>query len=56
MTNFLCFQSAQFANANFKFDENGRKFSKLVGNTEGKGKIACHHSGDKEVISLKPTN
>ena len=25
---------------NFKFDENGRKFSKSIENTEGKGKIA----------------
>ena len=26
----------EFANDNFKFDENGRKFSKLVENTVGK--------------------
>ena len=28
------------ADDNFKFDENGRKFSKWVENTEGKGEIA----------------
>ena len=27
---------------NFKFDENGRKFSKLLENTVGKGEIACN--------------
>ena len=30
----------QFANNNFKFDENGRKFSKQVENTVGKREIA----------------
>ena len=30
----------EFADNNFKFDGNGRKFSKRVGNTEGKGEIA----------------
>ena len=29
-----------FADNNFKFDENGRKFSKRVENTAGKGEIA----------------
>ena len=29
-----------FADDNFKFDENGRKLSKPVENTEGKGEIA----------------
>ena len=29
-----------FADDNFKFDENGRKFLKLVENTLGKGEIA----------------
>ena len=32
--------SKEFADDNFKFDENGRKLSKLVENTVGKGKIA----------------
>ena len=31
----------EFADENFKFDENGRKFSKRVKNTVGKGKISC---------------
>ena len=30
----------QFADDNFKFDENSRKFSKRVENTMGKGEIA----------------
>ena len=30
------------ADDNFKFDENGRKFSKQVENTEGKGEFARH--------------
>ena len=30
----------EFADDNFEFDENGRKFSKRVENTEGKGEIA----------------
>ena len=32
----------QLAHDNFKIDENGRKFSKWVENTEEKGEIACH--------------
>ena len=30
----------KFADDNFRFDENGRKFSKWVENTMGKGEIA----------------
>ena len=30
----------EFADNNFKFDKNGRKLSKWVENTEGKGEIA----------------
>ena len=30
------------AEDNFKFDEIGRKFSKWIGNTAGKGEIACY--------------
>ena len=30
----------EFADCNFKFDKNGRKFSKRVENTVGKGEIA----------------
>ena len=37
-TNFRLFQTER--DANFKFDENGRKFSKWVENTVGKGEIA----------------
>ena len=32
----------EFAEDNFKFDENGRKLSKRVENTVEKGEIACH--------------
>ena len=32
----------EFADDNFKFDENGRKLSKWVENTVGKGEIACN--------------
>ena len=32
----------EFADSNFKFDENGRKFSKWQENTVGKGEIACY--------------
>ena len=32
----------KFADDNFKFDENGRKLSKWVENTVGKGEIACY--------------
>ena len=31
-----------FADDNFKVDENGRKFFKRVENTVGKGEIACY--------------
>ena len=40
MTNFRLFQTEKFADDNFRVDENGRKFSKRVGNTVGKGEIA----------------
>ena len=39
MTNFRLFQT-EFADDNFEFDENGRKLSKRVENTVGKGEIA----------------
>ena len=32
----------EFADDNFKFDKNGRKLSKQVENTVGKGEIACY--------------
>ena len=34
------FKLKEFADDNFKFDENGRKFFKQVENTLGKGEIA----------------
>ena len=40
MTNFRPFQTEEFADDNFNFDENGRKFSKWVGHTVGKREIA----------------
>ena len=35
-----CLTLKEFGDCNFKFDENGRKFSKWVENTVGKGEIA----------------
>ena len=32
----------EFADDNFKFDESGRKLTKSIENTEGKGEIACY--------------
>ena len=32
----------EFADHNFKFDENGRKFYKPLKSTVGKGEIACY--------------
>ena len=32
----------EFVDNNFKFDENGRKLSKQIENTVGKGEIACY--------------
>ena len=40
MTNFRLSKLKEFADNNFKFDENGRKLSKQVENTVGKGEIA----------------
>ena len=36
------FKFKEFADDNFKFNKNGRKFSKQVENTVGKGEIACY--------------
>ena len=36
----VSFRLKEFADDNFKFDENGRKLSKQVENTVGKGEIA----------------
>ena len=40
MTNFKTSKLKEFADDNFKLDENGRKLSKWVENTVGKGEIA----------------
>ena len=40
MTNLDSSKLKDFADDNFKFDENGRKLSKPVENTAGKGEIA----------------
>ena len=41
-SNFRIPTLKEFADDNFKFDENYRKFSKWVENTVGKGEIACY--------------
>ena len=47
----------EFADDNFKFDENGRKLSTWVENTVGNGEIACYkqflhsHSVFKRLVS-----
>ena len=40
MTNFRISKLKAFGDDNFEFDENGRKLSKQVENTVGKGEIA----------------
>ena len=40
MTNFRVSILKEFVNNNLKFDKNGRKFSKQVESTVGKGEIA----------------
>ena len=42
MTNFRLFQTEWVCRRHFRFDERGRKFSKLVENTVGKGEIVHH--------------
>ena len=42
MTNFRLFQTERVCRRHFKFDQNGRKLSKKVENTVGKGEIARH--------------
>ena len=50
----------EFADDNFEFDENGRKFSKWLENTVGKGKIAlmsnfsfCHCVFKRLVLQME---
>ena len=51
------FKLKEFADDNFKFDENGRKLSKPVENIVGKGETACYeqispfHSVFKRLVS-----
>ena len=40
MTYFRLFKQSEFAEDNFKFDENGRQLPKRIENTVGKGEIA----------------
>ena len=40
MTNFRLSKLKEFADNNFRFDENGREFFERVENTVGKGEIA----------------
>ena len=42
MTNLDSSKLKEFADDNFEFDKNGRKLSKRVENTVGKGEIACY--------------
>ena len=42
MTNFRLFQTERICRRQFQIDENGRKLSKQVENTVGKGEIARH--------------
>ena len=42
MTNYKLLKNLNLFRDNFKFDENGKKFSKWVENTVGKGEIARH--------------
>ena len=41
----------EFANDNFRFDKNVRKFSKWVGNTMGKGEISRDWEQEKLLIT-----
>ena len=42
MANFRLLETEELADNNFEFDENGRRFSKRIENTVGKGEIACN--------------
>ena len=42
MTDSRLFRTEEFADNNFKFDENGRKLSKRLEYTVRKGEIACY--------------
>ena len=51
MTNFRLFQTESLQTTNFKFDENGRKFSKWVENTVRKGEIGCYEQKEKLLVT-----
>ena len=57
MTNFRLFQTERFCRQQFQIDENGRKLSRPVENTVGKGEIARYqqflfsHSVFKMLVS-----
>ena len=53
MTNFRLFQLKEFADDNFKFDKNDRKYNKRVENIVGKGEIARKHCGKRRNCSLR---
>ena len=42
LTDFRLFQTERVCRRQIRFDENGRKLSKRVENTVGKGEIACY--------------
>ena len=46
-----CSKLKEFADDNFKFDENGSKSSKQIENTVGKGEIALFPSVFKRLVS-----
>ena len=50
MTNFRLFQTERVCRQQFQIDENGRKLSKWVENTVGKGEIA-RYSVFKRLVS-----
>ena len=41
-TNFRLFQTERVCRRQFEFDQTGRKFSKWLENTVGKGELACY--------------
>ena len=52
MANFRLFQIERVKDNNSKFEKNGRKFSKCVENTMGKGEIACY---EQFLLFIRPS-
>ena len=52
-TNFRLPKLKEFADDSFKFHENGRKFSKRVGNTARIGEIACYSVFERFVLQTR---